>query len=69
MFRRVAFAVFSAGLLATSACAPITSYSGFQAIDASPKDVKVGEDTKSTNHQITLSYCICLTIRAKQRGH
>ena len=48
MFRRVAFAVFSAGLLATSACAPITSYSGFQAIDASPKDVKVGEDTKST---------------------
>ncbi|MDO8900913.1 MAG: outer membrane protein assembly factor BamE [Phenylobacterium sp.] len=48
MFRRVAFAVFSAGLLATSACAPITTYSGFQAIDASPTDVKVGEDTKST---------------------
>jgi outer membrane protein assembly factor BamE (lipoprotein component of BamABCDE complex) len=31
-----------------SACSPITSYSGFQAIDSDPKDVKVGEDTKST---------------------
>lgn len=48
MFRSVAFAALAAGLLATSACAPITTYSGFQAIDASPKDVKVGEDTKST---------------------
>ena len=48
MFRHVAIAVLSAGLLTTSACAPITSYSGFQAIDANPKDVKVGEDTKST---------------------
>ncbi|MCG9916564.1 MAG: outer membrane protein assembly factor BamE [Phenylobacterium sp.] len=47
MFARVAFAVLSVGLLATSACAPITSYSGFQAIDANPADVKVGEDTKS----------------------
>lgn len=48
MFRRVAFAVAATGLLATAACAPITSYSGFQAIDANPKDVKVGVDTKST---------------------
>ena len=47
MFARVAFAVMSVGLLTTSACAPITSYSGFQAIDANPTDVKVGEDTKS----------------------
>ena len=31
-----------------SACSPITAYSGFQAIDANPKDVKVGTDTKST---------------------
>ncbi|MDX5392838.1 MAG: outer membrane protein assembly factor BamE, partial [Caulobacteraceae bacterium] len=30
------------------ACAPITTYSGFQAIDADPKDVAVGTDTKST---------------------
>jgi outer membrane protein assembly factor BamE (lipoprotein component of BamABCDE complex) len=48
MFRRVAFAAAAAGLLATAACAPINSYSGFQAIDANPKDVKVGVDTKST---------------------
>lgn len=39
----------SACLLATTvACAPITSYSGYQAVDASPQDIKVGTDTKST---------------------
>jgi outer membrane protein assembly factor BamE (lipoprotein component of BamABCDE complex) len=48
MFRRVAFAVAAAGLLATGACAPISTYSGFQAIESNPKDVKVGVDTKST---------------------
>jgi outer membrane protein assembly factor BamE (lipoprotein component of BamABCDE complex) len=51
MFRRATFAVLAATALATaglSACSPITSYSGFQAIDANPKDVKVGTDTKST---------------------
>lgn len=50
MFRRAATAVLSASLLAAglSACSPITTYSGFQAIDSDPKDVKVGEDTKST---------------------
>ena len=48
MFRRVAFAALTAGLLSAGACAPITSYSGFQAIEASPHDVKVGTDTKST---------------------
>ena len=49
MFRRVAYVALAAGLLASvSACAPITTYSGFQAIEASPKDVKVGTDTKST---------------------
>ena len=47
MFRSVAFAAIAAGLLATTACAPITTYSGFQAIDADPKDVKVGSYTKS----------------------
>src|ERR1700755_2609640 len=31
-----------------SACAPVTNYSGFQAIESDPKDVKVGTDTKST---------------------
>lgn len=48
MFRRAAFAVIAATLLSTAACAPITSFSGFQAIELDPKDVKVGTDTKST---------------------
>nr|MEA2797136.1 hypothetical protein [Phenylobacterium sp.] len=54
MSSRAAFAILAAGLLipaaaaSLSACAPITSYSGFQAIESDPKDVKVGTDTKST---------------------
>ena len=48
MFRCAAFAVIAASLLTTAACAPITSFSGFQAIESDPKDVKVGADTKST---------------------
>jgi outer membrane protein assembly factor BamE (lipoprotein component of BamABCDE complex) len=53
MFRRALIAACALGLLSPvlslGACAPITSYSGFQAIDADPaKDVKVGGDTKST---------------------
>lgn len=51
MFRKAAPAALAAGLLAIgglAACAPITTYSGFQAIDANPQDVKVGTDTKST---------------------
>ena len=49
MFRRALIAVAATALLANAACSPITSYSGFQAIDADPrKDVKVGADTKST---------------------
>jgi outer membrane protein assembly factor BamE (lipoprotein component of BamABCDE complex) len=48
MFRRAAYAIVAASLLSTAACAPITSYSGFQAIESDPKDVKVGTDTKST---------------------
>jgi len=48
MFRRLAFAAAATGLLATGACMPISSYSGFQAIEARPADLKVGADTKST---------------------
>ena len=53
MSSRAAFALLAAGLLASTAgalssCSPITSYSGFQAIESDPKDVKVGTDTKST---------------------
>jgi outer membrane protein assembly factor BamE (lipoprotein component of BamABCDE complex) len=53
MFRRAAYAAFAlsltaAGVLTLGACSPITSYSGFQAIESDPKDVKAGTDTKST---------------------
>ena len=49
MFRRVMIAACAVGVLTTGACAPITSYSGYQTVDADPaKDVKVGTDTKST---------------------
>ena len=51
MFRRTTYAVLAAATVALgglAACSPITSYSGFQAIDSDPKDVKVGTDTKST---------------------
>jgi outer membrane protein assembly factor BamE (lipoprotein component of BamABCDE complex) len=49
MIRKVAIAALSAGLVAGAlgGCSPITTYSGFQAIDSSPKDVKAGVDTKS----------------------
>lgn len=51
MSRRAAYAALAAAVLAIaglSACSPITSYSGFQAIDSDPKDVAIGTDTKST---------------------
>jgi outer membrane protein assembly factor BamE (lipoprotein component of BamABCDE complex) len=49
MFRRVLLAASAAGVLAAGACAPITSYSGYQTVDADPaKDVVVKVDTKST---------------------
>lgn len=51
MFRQTAVVALAAATLAAaglSACSPITAYSGFQAIDSDPKDVKVGTDTKST---------------------
>jgi outer membrane protein assembly factor BamE (lipoprotein component of BamABCDE complex) len=47
MIRRVAaFALSSVILL--GACTPITTYQGFQAVEANPKDVKVGVDSKTT---------------------
>ena len=30
------------------ACTPLTTYTGFQSVDAKPTDIKAGEDTKST---------------------
>ena len=48
MFRNALLAVATVGCLASASCAPMTSYSGFQAIESDPKDVKVAVDTKST---------------------
>lgn len=48
MIRSLVLATVAAAALAASACAPVTSYSGFQAREDKPADVKVGVDTKST---------------------
>lgn len=48
MFRKAAFAAAALGLLATGACMPMTTYSGFQSVEVNPADLKPGEDTKST---------------------
>ncbi len=47
MIRRASALVLACALV-LGACTPITSYQGFQAVEANPKDVKVGVDTKST---------------------
>jgi outer membrane protein assembly factor BamE (lipoprotein component of BamABCDE complex) len=47
MIRRAA-ALLLSGLALLGACTPITSYQGFQAVEANPKDVKVGVDSKAT---------------------
>ena len=48
MSRTLRFLAVSACLLGAAACTPVATYQGFQAIDANPKDVKVGTDTRST---------------------
>ena len=47
---RPLIAVFAAAGLAAAlpACAPLRATSGYQAIEHQPKDMKVGEDSKST---------------------
>ncbi len=46
---RVPALLLSAALIITAgACAPVTSYNGFQARDEKPADVKTGVDTRST---------------------
>jgi outer membrane protein assembly factor BamE (lipoprotein component of BamABCDE complex) len=46
MFRKAL--ILSVALAGLSACAPVVARQGFQVQDIAPKDVKVGEDTKST---------------------
>ena len=49
MIRKLAYAALaSAAVMATGACAPVTAYHGFQAVEANPKEVQVGVDSKST---------------------
>jgi len=50
MIRRVAapLCVLLASAAIMSGCAPTSIYQGFQAVDAKPTDLKVGEDTKAT---------------------
>ena len=50
MIRRVVapLCALLASAAVVTACAPTTTFQGFQAIDARPQDIKVGVDTKST---------------------
>jgi outer membrane protein assembly factor BamE (lipoprotein component of BamABCDE complex) len=50
MRRNAALAAVTAIALAgaVSACAPVTSLNGFQAVDVKPQDIKVATDTRST---------------------
>jgi len=51
MIRRAAALALAGALTGAAllgACSPITSYQGFQAVEANPKDVKVGVDSKTT---------------------
>lgn len=48
MLKRAAFAIALTGAALAGACAPISTYSGFQAIEANPRDVKPGQDSKAT---------------------
>ena len=48
MLRKAAAAMTLASLLGASACTPVNSFQGFQAVDHAPSDVKIGEDTRST---------------------
>ena len=48
MRRILGVLAISVSLLGLGACTPSNLYQGFQAIDASPNDVKVGTDNRST---------------------
>jgi len=48
MLRKIALALTVTSLAGLCACSPTSSYQGFQAIDHTPSEVKVGEDTRAT---------------------
>lgn len=45
---RLALPAAIAAAVMASACTPISTFSGFQAVEQNPADVKLAEDTKST---------------------
>jgi outer membrane protein assembly factor BamE (lipoprotein component of BamABCDE complex) len=52
MLRKLALATLTcATLIGGAACAPVGQYQGFQAIEANPADVRVGQDTRTTVSQ------------------
>jgi outer membrane protein assembly factor BamE (lipoprotein component of BamABCDE complex) len=50
MISKVASVLAAAGLLTVcaTACSPVNSFQGFQAIEQSPNDIKAGADTRTT---------------------
>jgi outer membrane protein assembly factor BamE (lipoprotein component of BamABCDE complex) len=49
MFKKAALLLcLSSSLFAFAGCAPVSTFQGFQAIEQSPRDVKVGQDTRSS---------------------
>ncbi len=48
MIRPALLACAAVLALGAAGCAPTTTYTGFQAVDVKPTDIKVGEDTRST---------------------
>lgn len=48
MVRTYCILALTIGSLGMASCAPTNSFQGFQAIDATPSDVKVGTDSRST---------------------
>jgi outer membrane protein assembly factor BamE (lipoprotein component of BamABCDE complex) len=48
MSHKLAASAVVFALLGVSACTPVNSFQGFQAIDHSPSEIKAGEDTRAT---------------------
>jgi len=48
MQRLATAALLTAALMGAAACSPTIARQGFQVMDAAPRDLKIGEDSKST---------------------
>ena len=47
-FSLASLSALAVGAVSLTACAPVTKYQGYQAIDEKPTEIKVGTDTKTT---------------------